>query len=118
MDGSTPGFKHIPPNDPPRPTWTDLLGLSAVADRFEAAHNRYLRAQTVADAEAAEHERRDIAGEFWRAGSDRGELFLLLLRYAVRHQPEALAALLAQALRRELDQLADAVVALERGEAP
>jgi hypothetical protein len=117
------------PQPPHRPTWTDVLGLSAIADRFDAGMRRLRAAEiraghaakladreaAAAEAELAEALRREAMGEFHRAGSDLAELFLLLLRYCRMHQPEALAAALAEVLRPELTQLADDLARLKEG---
>ena len=87
--------------------------LARIAGRFEAADRRAKAADAAADREAAEAERQDAAGEFWAAGEDLAQLLLLLLRYAVRNQPEALTALLAEALRPELRPILEAVARLE-----
>ena len=112
----------------PQTSTTDKAGsavraeLARICGRFEDADRRARAARvaaarghagTVAEREAAEAERRDAAGEFWGAGEDLAQLLLLLLRYAAEHQPEALAAALAEALRPELGPLAEAIARLE-----
>ena len=87
--------------------------IGHITDRFEQADRRAKAAETVADREAAEAERQAVLGEFWAAGEGLADLQLLLLRYAVRHRPEELRALLAEVLRPDLDELADAVAGME-----
>jgi hypothetical protein len=89
--------------------------LGAIAERFDAADRRARRAASIPEREAAEAERREVAGDFWAAGEDLADLLLLLLRYARRHRPDALAAALAEALRPELAPLTEAVARLEEG---
>ncbi len=94
--------------------------LARIAERFGDADRRAkaagvavaFGAGTVAEREAAEAERQDAAGDFWAASSDLADL-LLLLRYALAHQPDALRLYLAEALRPELGPLAEAVAGLE-----
>src|SRR5437660_10722798 len=74
--------------------------LGRIAAAFERADRRAKAAATVGDREAAEAERREAVGEFWVAGVTVADLLLLLLRLAMRHRPEALAAYLAEALRQ------------------
>jgi hypothetical protein len=87
--------------------------LARIADRFEQADRRARRAQTIAAYEQAEAERRDAEGEFWAAGSDLADLLLLLLRYALHHEPDALRLYLAEVLRPELEPLAETLARLE-----
>jgi hypothetical protein len=87
--------------------------LSRIADKFGQADARARRAQTIEDYEAAEAERCEIAGEFWAAESELADLCLLLLRLALRHQPDALCLYLAEALRTELEPLAESLAKLE-----
>jgi hypothetical protein len=108
-------YSKLCSKEQPRPTWTQVLGLEAITRRFEAADRRARRAATISDREVAESERREAAGAFWAVGEDLADLFLLLLRYACRHRPEALAAYLADVLDQEIGPLAEAVARLERG---
>ncbi len=95
--------------------------LARIAGRFEDADRRARAARAAAacggqvpqSAAAAEAERDGAAAEFWAAGEDLAQLLLLLLRYAAKHQPQALTAALAEALKPELDGLADAIVKVE-----
>lgn len=92
--------------------------LADMAERFAAADRRALRAAVLAEGaelEAAEAERREAAGEFWAAGQDLADLLLLLFRYALKHQPDALRALLLEVLRPDLTELAEGIANLEGG---
>jgi hypothetical protein len=109
-DGSTP-----PPCDTPSLRSAVRREFAEITERFEKAHNRALRAQTIEDWEAAEAERRDIAGEFWAAGEDLADLLLMLLRYGMQHRPEALEMYLAEILRPQFRSLAQSIARLERG---
>jgi hypothetical protein len=107
-----------PPAPGPTPTEARYVSLvradlGRITDRFEQAGRRAQRAQTIADYDDADAERCEIAGEFWAAEEDLAQLVLMLLRIALRHQPEALRMYLADALAPELDGLADAIVRLE-----
>jgi hypothetical protein len=90
--------------------------LRALAERFDAAANRAYRAAVTEDQparEAAEWERLEAFGAYEAAGRDVADLLLLLLRHCLRHRPEALADLLAEALQDELRPLAAAVADLQ-----
>ena len=87
--------------------------LGHIADRFEQADARARKAQTIEDYEAAEAERREANGDFWAAESDLAELGLMLLRLALKHNPEAVRLYLAEALRPELETLAAAIAKME-----
>jgi hypothetical protein len=87
--------------------------LVQIAERFEAADRRAKRAATLEEREAAGLERQEAAGDFWAAEWDLTELLLLLIRLALRHQPDVLAQYLREALREELEALADAVIKME-----
>ncbi len=82
---------------------------------FDVADRRAKRATTLPEREAAEAERRAAAGDFWTAGQQLAELFLLLLRYAKRHQPEAVRVYLVDLLQPELNELAEAIATRRRG---
>jgi hypothetical protein len=88
--------------------------LERIAERYAAADRRACRAQSIEDYDAAEAERREIAGEFWAAGSELADLLLLLLRHALQHQPDALRLYLAEALRPELGPITAALANLEQ----
>jgi hypothetical protein len=106
-----PQTQHTPAASHPR----SLLRqeLAEIADRFEAADRRAKRASTIPAREEAEAERRAALGEHWQAESELAELCLLLLRLALRHQPDALRLYLADALRPELEPLVQAVARME-----
>jgi hypothetical protein len=90
--------------------------LARIAERFDAADRRAKRAAVLGDAtdrEAAEAERREIAGDFWAAGEDLADLLLLLLQYAIEHHPDALRLYLTEALRPELEPIVEALAQLE-----
>jgi hypothetical protein len=90
-----------------------VRSLARIAARFEEADRRTRHAQTLADREDAEAERREANGAFRAAGKDLGELFLLLFRHALAHRPEALQMYLADALRPELAPVLEALAKLE-----
>jgi len=87
--------------------------IDAIAARYEAANRRAKLAATIPDRAAAEWERLEAAGDFTAAEMDLADLLLMLLRLALRHQPAALTQYLSQALRNELQPLADAILELE-----
>lgn len=90
--------------------------LARIAEGFAAADRRAFTAGVYdrqGHREAAEAERAEAAGNFWAAEADLADLLLLLLRAAARHQPDALRLRLGQALRTELEPLAEAVARLE-----
>ena len=90
--------------------------LNGIAERFAAANDRAHRAAVTEDAAglaAAEDERFEVAGEFWAAGQELGDLLMLLLRHALDHRPDALRMYLTEALKPELQPLAAAVAKLE-----
>jgi hypothetical protein len=89
--------------------------LVRFCERAVAAERRAQRATTIADREAAEWERLEAAGDFWKLETELADLFLMLFRFALRHQREALTAYLANALRPELEPLADLLAKLEAG---
>jgi hypothetical protein len=81
--------------------------LANIAERFEAADRRVRGARTAAGRERAEAVRRAADAEFYAAGRELADLLLLLLRYAIHHQPDALRLYLVELLRPELEQLAE-----------
>ena len=90
--------------------------------RRAAPHHRRVRggrppretaATALAERESALAERDEAVGQFWAAGVGLADLLLLLFRYTLRHRPDALQALLTEAMRAELEPLARA--ALGRG---
>jgi hypothetical protein len=87
--------------------------LARIGGRFDAADRRAKQASTIEDREVAEEERREAAGDFWAAEADLADFLLLLLRVALRHQPDALTRYLVQALRPELESLADVLARME-----
>jgi hypothetical protein len=87
--------------------------LDAIAERYEAADRRAKLAATIPDREAAEDERRGAAADFWLAETDLADLLLMLLRLTLRHQPDALRHYLAEALRPEIEPLANAFARME-----
>ncbi len=87
--------------------------LEAITKRFEAADRRAKQAVSLLDREAAEAQRREAEGDFWAAGMQVADLFLLLLRYGIRHRPEALRLYLAELLRPELAPIVEALARLE-----
>jgi hypothetical protein len=87
--------------------------LERITERFEKANNRALRAQTIEDWEAAEAERRDIAGEYWGATDELAQLGLMLVRLAAEHYPDALRIYLVEIMRPELEAITGAIARLE-----
>jgi hypothetical protein len=87
--------------------------IAEITQRYEQADRRAKAAPTVEDREAAETERRDIAGEFWAANEDLASFGVLLLRLGEEHYPDALRDLLVKLLRPELQAFADAIARLE-----
>jgi hypothetical protein len=87
--------------------------LGQITERFEAAHRRALQAQAIKDYEAAEAERREIAGDFWLAEEELAQFGLMLVRLAFQHHPNTLRLWLTEALRPELEEIADAQANLE-----
>jgi hypothetical protein len=81
-----------------------------------AADAALKRAQVYDDAgarEEAEAARMEARGDFWQAGQDLTDLLLLLFRYALRHDRDTLRLVLVEALREELEPIADAIARLE-----
>jgi hypothetical protein len=87
--------------------------IAQIVERFAEADRRAKRAVAIPDRHAAEDERREAAGEYWGAGNDLAQLFLLLIRYALQHEPDALRLYLVEAIRPELKALAEAITRLE-----
>jgi hypothetical protein len=90
--------------------------LSRIAERYKAAERAAFTAgiyNRQGDREAAEAESQAAAAEFWAAESELADLLLMLLRLALRHQPDALRDYLTEALRPELEALADGIAELE-----
>jgi hypothetical protein len=101
---------------------TSLLraDLQRLAEKFHAAGDAAHRAAVALDLGArndAEDLRLDLQGEYHAATNELADLLLMLLRHALDHRPEALTLYLAEALRPELEPLAEAVAGLE-GERP
>lgn len=74
--------------------------LERITDRFDSADRRAKRVATILDREAAEDERREAAADFWAAEEELVDLFLMLLRLSVKHQPDALRLYLAELVGR------------------
>ena len=88
--------------------------LRVLCERAVAAERRLHVAQVRdGDREAAEDERRAALGEHFAAGQAIADLGLLVVRHALAYRQEALAAYLADALRPELQAIADAITRLE-----
>jgi hypothetical protein len=84
--------------------------LEAIVARAARAQRRLREPQTPEEWQAAEAELWEARGELHAARSELAELGLYLLRFALDMQPDALRALLTQALRPELESLAEAVM--------
>jgi hypothetical protein len=97
----------------PPPPATFRSEIEAFVARYQAAKERAARAATLADREAAEAERREAEGDFWLLETNLADLFLLLFRLAVQHEPAAVADSVKKVLRPELNALADGIVKLE-----
>jgi hypothetical protein len=80
---------------------------------YERADGIAKSAQTAADRAHAEDLRREASASFWEASVELGDLFLLLLRHAIDHRPEAVRAYLMKALGEDFQELADAVALVE-----
>jgi hypothetical protein len=92
--------------------------LLAHCERFAEAEQRAQSArvyQQQGERAAAEAESMEAAGAYHAASRALADLFLLLLRHAKQHCPDALRTYFVELLRPELDELADAIVAVERG---
>ena len=87
--------------------------LARLGEQFESADRRAKRATTIADRELAEADRQDAQGEFFAAGQELADLLLLLLRYGLRHRREALCSYLVEAMRDELEPIAETIARLE-----
>jgi hypothetical protein len=120
-DGPYPGKPPPPPADN-KPRRGDLLlaDVQAVLQRFEdAQRKRRLAGLTATDDAAYAWELHEAAGEEREAAFWLADLLLLLLRYAGRHRPEALARGLARAVWPELvGELEDLVRGLLARELP
>ncbi len=93
--------------------------LAAICDRFAAGEKRLHQAQTMpaidrAQIAAAHAECDEAKGDFWAAGQQLADLLLLLWRYAIRHQPDALRDLVKQIIGPLVTPIAQAVAKLER----
>lgn len=91
--------------------------LARITERFARAGEMAWRATAAGatgEADEAEDQRREAAGEFWAAGQELADLLLLLLRYALNHRPDALRLYLAEALRPELEPLFAAIAEMEQ----
>jgi hypothetical protein len=69
-----------------------------IGEAFDAGDRLFNQAQTPADREKAEELRREASAAFWSAGEQLGDLFLLMMRYAVAHRGNALALYLLDVL--------------------
>ncbi len=87
--------------------------LARICRRFEVADRKARSAETATDRTAALTERDEAAGIFFAAETGLADLCCLLLRTALGHRPDALQALLASAIRAELEPIAAAVLRLE-----
>jgi hypothetical protein len=87
--------------------------IEAFAARYQAAKERAQRATTLEDREAAEWERLEAEGDFWLIQTNIVDLFLMMFRFAVQHEPAAVAGYVKKVLRAELDALADGIANLE-----
>lgn len=88
--------------------------LDRIADQFDRADRRRAKAAaTIADREAAEAEQQEAAGIYWSAGESLTQLLLLMLRFAIEHEPDLLRERLVEALRPELEPLAEDIARLE-----
>src|SRR5437868_5682779 len=107
----------LPPHNADNPDARSLVRaeLARIGERFEAADRRAKRAATMEDREAAEAERQEVAGDSWALGTQLADFLLLLIRYALRHQPAALTMYLTEALRPELEPMAAALARQEVG---
>jgi hypothetical protein len=65
--------------------------------------------------EAARVELDEAKAGFWAAESDLGDLGLMLLRFAAKHQRDALRDLIAEVLRGEFRDLVQAIAGERRG---
>jgi len=79
--------------------------MKRIAGRFEEADRRAKAAASFADRAAAEAERLEAEGEFLAVGRATADLFLLLLRHALRHRADELRGYLTGVLRPELKNL-------------
>jgi hypothetical protein len=87
--------------------------LEQIANQYEAADRRAKRAATIPVREAAEDERREAEGDFWAAGEQLADLFLLMIRHCKQYRPDILQLYLAELLRPELEPLAQAIIRME-----
>jgi hypothetical protein len=108
------------PAEPPYSLTASLAGsvraeLESILERFDCADQALHRAQVQGDqgaAEQAETERREVIGERRAAGLALADLLLLLLRQAREYRADALTLHLTEALRSELEPLAEDVAGL------
>jgi hypothetical protein len=106
------------PHAPHSLTAADTIraNIDAAASRFLAADAAVRRAEVLGD-DAARVEAlaaRTLAlGEFCLAGRDVADLAVLLLRYAFEFDRDTLRLILVEALRPELEPIADAIARLE-----
>ena len=69
--------------------------IDRITQLYEAADFRAHTAATIENREVAEGERRAANGDFWAAGEELADLFLLMLRFAMQHRPEVIRQCLA-----------------------
>jgi hypothetical protein len=90
--------------------------IAAIVERFADADRAMKRAEVYEDAgarEEAQAAREAAQAAFGQAGRDLADLALLLLRYALLHDRDALRLILTETLREELEPALDAVARLE-----
>lgn len=58
--------------------------IATIAERFGSADKQLKAAADGTEREEAERERMEAAGEFWAASNDLAQLFLLMLRHALK----------------------------------
>jgi hypothetical protein len=86
--------------------------LSAIAERFRTAEQKLRRARAFKNAgqhDDAVAEEWEALGDFHAAGEAAADLFLLLLRLALEHRPEAVHLHLADVIRAEVRPVATGV---------
>ena len=109
-EGDRPPPADATPGNAGSVVWAELARL---LERLDAAHRACRAATGLPDREAAEAVRREAAGELWYFRQGLADLALLLIRHALEYRREALCASLAEALRPELDLLAESIAKLE-----
>lgn len=90
--------------------------IRRLVDRWEEADRRFLEARLKAvngELTRAELDRWEAQGDYFGCSQELGSLLVLLLRHALKRQPDVLRALLVEALKPELEEIWEDVARLQ-----